>query len=991
MSGVEDDAPASAAAAAAPAPTAGAGAPAMSSDADADVELQHASQVSQVYGNRQKRLDKGLNFLSEAGTAPRTRESSSRNLDDTSEPPSPDARSDAPPEAPGPLTKVSLPPAAADPKAAAATKKQGTLMGVFVPCSQNILGVILFLRMSTIVAQAGVQMTLVVVGICCCCTFMTSLSLSAIATNGAIKGGGPYYLISRALGPEFGGAVGLCFYLGTTVAGAMYILGAVETLKLTFPGLVLIEGEVDECGVKDELNDYRVLGALILTVCTSVVAGGVKYVSMVSPIFFVPVIVSILCIWLGVFTASGRSGYFDDLAVSSDGEINITAHWDLDKTWGTDWTKSDGGCTNGVVTVLPDWTECFALFFPSVTGIMAGSNRSGDLRNAQHSIPLGTVAAVLMTSSLYLMSVVFFGAVAERDTLKSQALFTAEVALPKMVVQAGITLSTLGAGLQSLTGAPRLLQAIANDNLIPALHRFRGSGEPRKPLLLTFCICMGCIVGPGNLDAIAPLITMFFLLCYTAVNASVLIQDWLRTPNWRPRFRYYHPLTAALGLFLCLFIMFVSEVNRYDIIPLTCIILLGILYKYIEHRKVAAQWGDSMRGLRYQKARNALLELEKIGNVHTKNWRPQVLLFCKVGLDGVVAQPGLLAFVNQLKGARGVTIISTAVEGELIKSASTQMRIERKLRQQRDEQNIRGFTQVVMTEDISTALDSLLQTAGLGGLGPNTAIAAWPDRWAESLEGAKRMKQILVSARAFNMALILIKGANEWPESTQEFVQPIDVWWVVHDGGLLLLLSIILRKHRSWHRAPLRVFCVCHAEDDPQDLFGSISTFLYNMRIAAKLKVVQILDGQGLNDLLPTRGAAWDGAKPKYNKAIISRPLGTLQFGTTGDVFEASKDGGKAPPDGADVNEEVVQEVMTADDLEATAGMPSKLRTTLAFNHVIQKYSHDSALVMTNLPVPKDEDPVDSYMEHLAVLMNNIPRALLVAGQKDADVITMYS
>ena len=121
---------------------------------------------------------------------------------------------------------------------------------------------------------------------------------------------------------------------------------------------------------------------------------------------------------------------------------------------------------------------------------MAGSNRSGDLHDAQRSIPLGTVCAVLLTSSLYLLCVLSYGGVAERGTLTGAALFTAEVALPPPVVQAGITLSTLGAGLQSLTGAPRLLQAIANDNLIPALHWFRGAGEPRRALLCTFCICI---------------------------------------------------------------------------------------------------------------------------------------------------------------------------------------------------------------------------------------------------------------------------------------------------------------------------------------------------------------------------------------------------------------------------------------------------------------------------------------------------------------------
>ena len=108
--------------------------------------------------------------------------------------------------------------------------KLGTLMGVFVPCLQNILVVILFIRLSWIVGQAGVGQALLVVGMCCVCTFLTALSLSAIATNGEIKGGGPYFLIGHSLGPEVGVSVGLCFYLGTSVAAAKYILGAVETI-----------------------------------------------------------------------------------------------------------------------------------------------------------------------------------------------------------------------------------------------------------------------------------------------------------------------------------------------------------------------------------------------------------------------------------------------------------------------------------------------------------------------------------------------------------------------------------------------------------------------------------------------------------------------------------------------------------------------------------------------------------------------------------------
>ena len=111
----------------------------------------------------------------------------------------------------------------------------GALMGVYLPCIQNIFGVILFIRMTWIVGTCGVVESFLVVLVCCTTTMLTAISMSAIATNGVVPAGGSYFMISRALGPEFGGAVGILFYIGTTFAGAMYIIGAVEIALVSLP------------------------------------------------------------------------------------------------------------------------------------------------------------------------------------------------------------------------------------------------------------------------------------------------------------------------------------------------------------------------------------------------------------------------------------------------------------------------------------------------------------------------------------------------------------------------------------------------------------------------------------------------------------------------------------------------------------------------------------------------------------------------------------
>ena len=482
---------------------------------------------------------------------------------------------------------------------------------------------------------------------------------------------------------------------------------------------------------------------------------------------------------------------------------------------------------------------CLSLFFPSVTGIMAGSNRSGDLKDAQTSIPRGTIAATLCTSALYLLTTLFWGLIADRDlALYPYYDLAAEIAWPhEMIVRIGVIFSSLGAALQSLTGAPRLLQvapplrraappsfvpsaytmtprhfpclsqshptlsphftficrtttpthphscshgrpsrqAISNDNLMPFLRRFGGKGEPKLALFCTFCISSLC-VATGDLNVIAPIITMFFLLCYLCVNAACLMQDFLQEPNWRPRFQFYHPVTALMGMSLCLFIMFYTE----PLIACASFILVGFLYGYISYKKVEAQWGDGTVGLRYERARASLMELEKLSadkDTHTKNWRPQILMMCKIDLE----RPGLemsqsqaLTFVSQLKGGRGLSILGAVVPGRIGTAAETRKKVEQSLRQQRDVNKLRGFTQVIMAADVDFGFTSLIQTAGLGGLAPNSVMVNLTTHANADEARSARLAKLFNEVHAYNLALIILKGAENVPPQTAVHATPCE-------------------------------------------------------------------------------------------------------------------------------------------------------------------------------------------------------------------------
>lgn len=504
----------------------------------------------------------------------------------------------------------------------------GTLAGVYLPCIQNIFGVIIFIRMIWIVGTAGIPLSFIVVLICCMVTFTTAISLSAIATNGIVPAGGSYFMISRALGPEFGGAVGVLFFLATGIAGAMYITGAVEIiLNYISPEMGLFGDFRKDTSIL--YHNIRVYGTVLLLLSALIVFAGVKFVSKVAPVALVCVLLSIASIYIGIFiNYEGTDDKFcalGDRIMAASVEHCTKNKTDPESLWnifckpsngsgqltGTGYRDSLGssanyqpkyecdpyfllneamvmravpGIASGVISenieprfrekgdlvsygdglydagsskyanIMVDITTSFtffvAIYFPSCTGILAGSNRSGDLKDGQRSIPTGTLAAQLTTSFVYLSAVVLFGAAFNnlfiRDKFGECAggqLAVTLIAWPyPFLIVIGALLSTMGAALQSLTSAPRLLQAIAQDNIIPFLDPFAkidSRGEPVRALLLTLVIAEVAVL-IGNLDFIAPILTMFFLMCYMFVNLACTLQSLLKTPNWRPRFKFYH-------------------------------------------------------------------------------------------------------------------------------------------------------------------------------------------------------------------------------------------------------------------------------------------------------------------------------------------------------------------------------------------------------------------------------------------------------------------
>uniref|UniRef100_A0A8C9SNH5 Solute carrier family 12 member 6 n=1 Tax=Scleropages formosus TaxID=113540 RepID=A0A8C9SNH5_SCLFO len=1008
---------------------------------------------------------------------------------------------------------------------ASKSPQMGTFMGVYLPCLQNIFGVILFLRLTWVVGTAGVLQALFINHF----TMLTAISMSAIATNGVVPAGGSYFMISRSLGPEFGGAVGLCFYLGTTFASAMYILGAIEILLMYIvPEAAIFRSNNEDGDGAAMLNNMRVYGSIFLLLMSTLVFVGVKYVNKLASIFLACVIVSILSIYTGALVSAfspptfpvcmlgnrtlpthalgdGHCAKMVTVVMPANEEANVTANAAspeptevTTKLWThfcqgpepnascdeyfdqSNVTQIPGipGLSSGIITenlwssylskgeviekqslpspniphspssrhlyVFADITTSFTLlvgiFFPSVTGIMAGSNRSGDLKDAQRSIPVGTILAILTTSLVYLSNVVLFGACIEGVVLRDKFgdsvqgnLVVGTLSWPSpWVIVIGSFFSTCGAGLQSLTGAPRLLQAIAKDNIIPFLRVFghgKANGEPTWALLLTALIAeLGILI--ASLDLVAPILSMFFLMCYLFVNLACAVQTLLRTPNWRPRFSYYHWTLSFLGMTICLALMFISS-WYYAIVAM---VIAGMIYKYIEYHGAEKEWGDGIRGLSLSAARYALLRLEE-GPPHTKNWRPQLLVLLKLDEDAHVKSPRLLTFASQLKAGKGLTIVGTVIPGNFLHSYGDAMAAEQTLKHLMEKERVKGFYQCIVAQKPREGINHMIQSSGLGGMRPNTVVMGWPHAWRQS-EDPQSWKTFINTVRVTttaHLALLVPKNISLFPTNSEPCTDgTIDVWWIVHDGGMLMLLPFLLRQHKVWKKCGMRIFTVAQMEDNSIQMKKDLATFLYHLRIDAEVEVVEMHDSdisaytyertlmmeQRSQMLQQMRLSKSDREKEvsdfsRSQAQLVKDRNSMLRLTSIGSDDDDDTDAGmeRIGSGGSSEHRRVHMTWTKEKALQVRAQSGSntpegfrdmlsirpdhsnvrRMHTAVKLNEVIVNKSHDARLVLLNMPgPPKNPEGDENYMEFLEVLTEGLERVLLVRGG-GSEVITIYS
>uniref|UniRef100_A0A915PLX0 Uncharacterized protein n=1 Tax=Setaria digitata TaxID=48799 RepID=A0A915PLX0_9BILA len=1036
---------------------------------------------------------------------------------------------------PGPLERE---------KSKHAKAELGVMLGVYLPTIQHILGVTMFIRLFWMVGIAGIAQTFFLLFICCLCTFLTSISLSAIATNGVVESGGAYFMISRNLGPEFGSAVGILFYLANTVATAMYLHNfCIEILQhqnppqekisvqfqlYIFPGLTIGGTEVhSDTGLMGSMShNLRFYSTILLLLEFAIVAMGVKFVQLFAPISLFCVILSILACYAGgiekTITSSdaqhvcmlGKHLLQARIVLPDDAPLSdICSYCNASDHSGRLWNyfcpngecsemfvKNELRCINGfpgfgsnafIDNLGPNYvgkdeylrgkaadrnSEVFqdvkttffmllAIYFPAVTGILTGANMSGDLKNPNFSIPAGTIAAQLTTSFIYFSLALIFGATINGAVLRDKygqslrgGMIVANLAWPtKWLLLIGSFLSTFGAALQCLCSAPRLLQSIAKDDVIPALKPFAKvttKNEPFTGLVITIIIAELSIL-MGAMDQIAAVVDFFFLMCYAFVNLICALHSLLGAPNWRPRFKFYHWSLALLGAGLCFFIMFSTH---WDYAVVSCVLCLAI-YKYVEWKGAKKEWGDGIRGLALTTAQYSLMKINE-KDPHPKNFRssflPQLLLLLSMPWSKELVDMRYLNLINlasQLKASRGLTIVVAFIRGNPLVIDDRKKAEEVKARMEFDMNQIRlrGFAKTLVYGEtqIGGSVSTLIQSVGMGGLRPNTLLLSWPvhtygsSREAIDSEYHTFTDKLHVGV-ATDMCLVVAKDIVNFPVSAIRLAGTIDVYWIVQDGGLCILIAYLLTQSKVWRGCKLRVIAIAQEMDNNTKLQADLQRYVYQLRIDARIMVVELSDPKISKNafertLLMEERTRYmhemceiKGKLNKISPLVLAemKQNGKLSDDNDNDTDSETK-GKNDDKNGDDDNEGTSKEKTSAvkktisslekapschdekrvtiaeskneivggngkDDRDRKFRMLDKkkvrkMHTAVRLNELILANSANSQLVLLNLPKPPvAKEGLDDYMHYLEVLSDKIPRILFIRGT-GKEVITTYS
>jgi amino acid transporter len=656
---------------------------------------------------------------------------------------------------------------------AAGRKGLGTFGGVFTPSVLTILGVIMYLRFGWVLGNAGLRNTLIIVTIATSITLLTGLSIAQISTDQEIRAGGAYYMVSRSLGSEIGGAIGIPLFVAQALSVALYTLGFAESVNAFAPHIPI-----------KPLALVTTAFVAVIAIVSARTAIRVQYVIMAG------IVLSLVSLFLGTNTVEAPPPELGTMP-----EVAFTPE--------------------------PFWVV-FAVFFPAVTGIMAGVNMSGDLARPRRSIPRGTLAAILVSYVIYMVIPVVLDRRADATALVDDPLIMRQLALWGPAILIGVWGATLSSALGSILGAPRILQALARDEVLPRPLRFVGRGngpndEPRIGTYVSLAIAL-VVVAVGDLNAVAPVLTMFFLSAYAMVNFVSAGERFLRTPSFRPTFRVHWSVSFA-GAIGCAAVMFLIS----EVATIVAFAVIGAIWTLLNRRRARARWGDIRQGLWINLIRWGAGHIRP--STHAKGWRPNILVLA----GSPTKRFHLIDLAHDLSHGRGLLTIATILPEPTPSPRKRQL--AETVREHLAERNVKALVRVVSAPTPYLGASVLVEAYGLGGLVPNTVVLGVTS--GEPAEYTVMIRRIHEAGR--NIVVLRSAGVETFGDRRR-----IDVWLrsMRDNGALMLTLANTLKSSAAWKRATITLRMVVASDEARAGVEANLRDVLTKARLDVDVDVI---------------------------------------------------------------------------------------------------------------------------------------------------------
>lgn len=670
------------------------------------------------------------------------------------------------------------------PKQNARSSKLGTLPGVTMPTILNVLSILMFVRFGFVLGQMGFMGTLLLLGMSYGIDLLTTMSVSAIATNGIVKGGGAYYMISRSLGVEFGGAIGIILYIGQILNSALNVAGLIEPLLYNFG----FNGGVMAEWLPTSANWQLLYATIVLAICTFISLIGAGAMSRCGGLFCLVLMIATLSVPISSLIVKPFS--IPDLGTEYTGLSWSTFEKNM-------WPHYTVGAAGSQISTIETFNDIFGVFFPATAGILAGSAMSEDLKNPSKSIPTGTLQGIVITVICYFLVICSMSASIPRSLLYRDSQVIQTVGVSSTLIIMGETATALFSVIVGIVGASQLLQAVAKDDIFPGLYRIFALDDDTKngkrcdSSSSTVCpnaessgryqqfsmdnteersrlnptsgsakdnnkIASGYPCHRVNRNAQYHhrhqgtraakrrcgkpwhAIAVSWLLCQVCLFADV---NQLATMITMTFLMTFVSINVACGLlrigsapnFRPSFRFF----NTYTAIAGTiasaaamfivdgvsaCLIItfLAFLIVIIHYISPPKQWGDVSQSLIYHQVRKYLLKLRQ-DNV--KYWRPQILLL----VDNPRTTWKLINFCNHLKKG-GLYVLGHVMVARRFQHRVGELNKERAAWEKlRDLSHIKAFVQVSIAPTFSWGVRNVFLGCGLGGMKPNITILAFYD------------------------------------------------------------------------------------------------------------------------------------------------------------------------------------------------------------------------------------------------------------------------